>query len=415
MGWNSWDCFGTSVTEAEVLRNAAFMAEHLLPHGWNTIVVDVQWYEPTARAGGYNDGAPVVLDAWGRPLPAENRFPSAAGGAGFAPLARKIHDLGLRFGIHIMRGVPRRAVEARLPVLGTSVTAADIANRESVCEWNTDNFGIDHGQVGAQGYYDSLAELFVEWGVDYVKVDDMLGPFHDAEVRAFSRAIRGADREIVLSMSPGQMLSTEHADDLLRYSDVWRVSADLWDRWADLRAQFDRLAMWAPFTGNGHWADADMLPLGRIGIRAEEGPDRQSRLTADEAQTMITLWAMARSPLMFGGNLPDTSAETLRLLTNDAVLEVLNRSHNNRQVMRHENLIVWSADAPDGRAYAALFNTGDVELAMSVPLTSVVRSLTGIATDLWSGAPTGTVSSLEVTLAPHASALFAVEPSPHLR
>jgi hypothetical protein len=241
MGWNSWDCFGTSVTEAEVLRNAAFMAEHLLPHGWNTIVVDVQWYEPTARAGGYNDGAPVVLDAWGRPLPAENRFPSAAGGAGFAPLARKIHDLGLRFGIHIMRGVPRRAVEARLPVLGTSVTAADIANRESVCEWNTDNFGIDHGQVGAQGYYDSLAELFVEWGVDYVKVDDMLGPFHDAEVRAFSRAIRGADREIVLSMSPGQMLSTEHADDLLRYSDVWRVSADLWDRWADLRAQFDRL------------------------------------------------------------------------------------------------------------------------------------------------------------------------------
>ncbi|MEU8974026.1 hypothetical protein AB0D11_32995 [Streptomyces monashensis] len=133
MGWNSWDCYGPTVTEDEVLANAVFLRDRLLPHGWDTVVVDIQWYEPTARAHGYNPDAPLVLDAYGRQLPAPNRFPSAAGGAGFAPLARRVHELGLRFGLHIMRGIPRRAVTARLPVLGTEFTADQIADTGSVC------------------------------------------------------------------------------------------------------------------------------------------------------------------------------------------------------------------------------------------------------------------------------------------
>ena len=128
MGWNSWDCYGTTVTEAEVLANADFMAEHLLRHGWDTIVVDIQWYEPTARAGGYNAGAPLHLDDHGRPMPVERRFPSAAGGRGFGPLAARVHEMGLRFGLHIMRGIPREAVERDLPILGTSHTAAQVAD-----------------------------------------------------------------------------------------------------------------------------------------------------------------------------------------------------------------------------------------------------------------------------------------------
>ena len=415
MGWNSWDCFGTSVTEDELMRNAHFMAEKLLPYGWDTVVVDIQWYEPTARAGGYNVGAPVVLDEWGRPSPALNRFPSAADGAGFAPLARRIHDLGLRFGLHIMRGVPRRAVEAGMPVRGTRVTASDIADRTSTCDWNTDNYGIDHTRPGAQEYYDSLAELFSSWGVDYVKVDDMLGPFHQAEVAAFSHAIRGCGRDMVLSMSPGQMLSTGHADELLLHADLWRVSADLWDRWPDIRGQFDRLAMWAPFTGEGRWADADMLPLGRIGIRAEEGPDRLSRLTPDEARTMMTLWVIARSPLMFGGDLPHTPPGTLALMTNAAVLDILGSSYANRQIIRHENLVVWAADSLDGQSYVALFNIGETELETAVPVSSFTGQDAGEAIDLWSGARIGSVVAVAATLPPHGSALFAVRSSSDLR
>ena len=145
MGWNSWDCYGTTVTEAEVLANAEFMAEHLLPFGWDTVVVDIDWSDPTARSHGYNPSAPLELDEHGRLLPDPGRFPSAAGGAGFGPLAAKVHALGLRFGIHTMRGIPRLAVERDCPVLGgAGATAGEVADDTNVCEWNPDMLGLDH-------------------------------------------------------------------------------------------------------------------------------------------------------------------------------------------------------------------------------------------------------------------------------
>lgn len=110
MGWNSWDCYGAGVTEEALRENARFMAAHLLPYGWNTLVCDIQWYEPQAKGNEYNNFVPVCMDDYGRLLPAENRFPSAAGGKGFGPIADYCHSLGLRFGIHIMRGIPRQAV-----------------------------------------------------------------------------------------------------------------------------------------------------------------------------------------------------------------------------------------------------------------------------------------------------------------
>ena len=198
MGWNSWDCYGTSVTEEEVLANATFMAEHLLEFGWDTVVVDIAWYDPDARAGGYNGDPAVVLDAHGRQLPAPNRFPSAVHGRGFGPLAAAVHALGLKFGLHIMRGIPRRAVAERTPILGTAWTADEIADRDNVCSWNPDNFGLDHHHPGAQAYYDSQVEQFARWGVDFIKADDMLSPYHDAEIAAYARAIARSGREIVL-------------------------------------------------------------------------------------------------------------------------------------------------------------------------------------------------------------------------
>jgi alpha-galactosidase len=277
MGWNSWDCFGTTVTEAEVLANAQMMHDRLLPFGWDTVVVDIAWYDPTARSHGYNENAPIVLDEYGRQLPAPLRFPSAAGGAGFGPLAAKVRELGLKFGLHIMRGIPRRAVELDLPVFGTQWTAREIADPEHVCPWNPDNLGLNHDHPGAQAYYDAQVAQFAAWGVDFVKADDMLAPYHDREIAAYSRAIERSGRDIVLSLSPGTQLSTHHLDHLRANAQLWRVSDDLWDRWEDVHAQFARMARWAPFQQPGGWADADMLPLGHIGIRAERGDDRTSR------------------------------------------------------------------------------------------------------------------------------------------
>jgi alpha-galactosidase len=412
MGWNSWDCYGPSVTEGEVLANARFMAERLLPFGWDTVVVDIQWHEPTAHGGGYNADAPLHLDDFGRPLPAPNRFPSAANGAGFAPLAEQIHALGLRFGLHIMRGIPRMAVRRDLPVAGTDYTAAQVADQSSTCVWNSDNFGLDHDHPGAQAYYDSLFAQFAAWGVDFVKADDMLYPYHDREIAAFSRAMHGCGRPMVLSLSPGTMMSLEYARHLRENAQMWRVSDDLWDRWSDVRAQFGRMAMWAPLAGPGSWPDADMLPLGRIGIRAERGTDRVSRLTATEQRTLMTLWCIARSPLMFGGDLPSSDEETLALLTNPGVLALLSESTGNRQIIREDDLAVWTAERTDGSGrYVAAFNTGETPMDVKLAWASVgcAPGTGGQVIDLWDGEEVSVLGDgLAVSLPPHGTCLKLV-------
>src|SRR6185503_1705778 len=268
MGWNSWDAFGTAITEAQAREQADFMAARLLPHGWRILTVDIQWYEPGASGHSYRADAPLTMDEWGRLVPAPNRFPSSSNGAGFRPLADYVHAKGLQFGIHLMRGVPRLAVARKLPVKGSSVSAADIADRTSVCPWNPDMYGVDMTKPGAQEYYDSVFELVASWGVDFVKVDDISRPYHEheREIEAIRRAIDRTGRPIVLSLSPGETALTA-ADHVKRHANLWRISDDFWDNWPALVEQFERLRNWSPHRGEGHWPDADMLPLGVLGAR----------------------------------------------------------------------------------------------------------------------------------------------------
>jgi len=195
MGWNSWDSYGTTLTESELLDNARFMAGHLKDAGWDTLVIDIDWYDPTARAHGYNANAPLILDGYGRQLPDPERFPSAAGGKGFGPLAAAVHELGLKLGVHMMRGIPRLAVDRDLPVYGTDYTAKDVADLDHVCKWNPDNYGLNQSHPGAQAWYDAQLDLFASWGLDFLKVDDMQTPFHADEIAAYHRAIAKAEAE----------------------------------------------------------------------------------------------------------------------------------------------------------------------------------------------------------------------------
>ena len=391
MGWNSWDSFGTTVTEAEVLANAQFLAEHLLPFGWDTVVIDIDWSDPSARAHGYNDAAPLVMDEHGRLLPDPGRFPSAADGAGFAPLAEEIHALGLRLGIHVMRGIPRRALAANTPVLGTDLRAADIADPANSCEWNPHMVGIDHSVPGAGAYYDSVLALYASWGVDFLKVDDMLWPYQAAEIEAFSGSITRCGRPMRLSLSPGRDLSLTRLDHLREHATMWRICDDLWDRWEDVEANFARFARWAPHAGPAGWPDGDMLPLGRIGIRAERGEPRDSLLTTDEQITLLTLWVIARSPLMVGGDLPTSDPSTIALLSNVDVLAVHADSHGNGEVFREDPLVLWTADGPDGDQYVAAFNLGEEELPVALDSQDVglPAALDGEVVELWSGEAVG--------------------------
>ncbi|MBP2436525.1 glycoside hydrolase family 27 protein [Microbacterium amylolyticum] len=390
-----------------MIANAEFMAEHLLPFGWDTIVVDIQWYEPDAGTDGYRPVSDPVLDAWGRQLPAPERFPSAADGS-FRPLADRVHALGLKFGLHMMRGIPRKAVELGVPILGAEATAAQIADRNNLCPWNPDNFGINHPVPGAQAFYDSQLALFAEWGVDFVKLDDVLYPPPQwDEIEAYSRAIDRSGRPMVLSLSPGKHLSHEHLERLRQTSQMWRVSDDLWDEWPQLREMFQRAARWAPHQRPGAWGDADMLPLGRIGIRAHVGDDRLSRLTPAEQCTMLTLWCMMRSPLMFGGHLPDTPAHTLELLQNPRVLALL-ESDVSREAVRDGNLVIWTSDTGDERT-VAVFWLGDEQTTLEVNLADVGCASAESATDLWTGASVDAINgAITLELEPHGTRLVAL-------
>jgi hypothetical protein len=361
MGWNSWDAYGTTVTEAEVKANADFMARRLKRHGWQYVVVDIQWSEKNPKSHGYRPDADLAMDGYGRLVPAENRFPSAVGGRGFKPLADYVHALGLRFGIHIMRGIPRQAVRNNLPVLGTGRRAAEIADTQSVCPWNTDMYGVDMSKPGAREYYDSIVSMYAGWGVDFIKADDEARPLYREEVAALHRAIRKSGRAIVLSLSPGPA-RPEDAAFLAENAQMWRVSDDLWDQWGAVRHAFELLRPWARYTGPGSWPDADMLPLGHIGIRAERGNDRNSNLTPAEQRTLMTLWSIARSPLMFGGDLPTSPEAAISLITNDEVLAVNQKAANSRELRAAGGHVVWASDAVgSGDKYVAVFNVGETD------------------------------------------------------
>ena len=387
MGWNSWDCFGAAVNEEEVRENADYMAKNMKQYGWEYIVVDIQWYEPEAKSSAYNSFYPLCMDEFSRLVPAENRFPSSKNGNGFKPLADYVHSLGLKFGIHIMRGIPRQAVHKNTPIKGTTATAREVAHPNSICLWNTDMYGVNASKTGAQSYYDSILELYAEWGVDFLKVDDIARPYSSGEIELIQNAIKKTKREIVLSLSPGPA-PVEEAEHLKKYANMWRMTDDFWDTWAHLYPMFDKCKEWSDHVGEGHWPDADMLPLGHIGIKSVEHgvSDRWTRFSKDEQILMMTLWSIFRSPLMMGGHLPDNDKWTLDLLTNEEVLRVLKDSKNAKQLFRNGHFnthIAWTADDTDGSKYLALFNIGNIESDMEVSLVQLEVEGTYKARDLW--------------------------------
>jgi len=389
MGWNSWDCYGPTVVESEVKANADYMAAHLKASGWEYIVIDIRWYIENDKAHGYNEkDAVFVMDEYGRLLPSPVRFPSAANGAGFKPIGDYIHSKGLKFGIHIMRGIPKEAVRKNTTVLGTQVKASDIYNTDRLCNWLGDMYTVDYQKLGAQEYYNSLFELYASWGLDFVKLDDLSFPYHKEEIEMIRKAIDKTGRPIVLSTSPGETPLTD-ATHVMKNANMWRTVGDFWDSWTPLKEHFEVCNRWSPYIGNGHFPDADMLPMGRIGIRAENGDDRMTHFTKEEQYTMMTLFSIFRSPLMYGGDLPSMDPFTLSLLTNKEVLDVSRFSCNNRQLFRNKDLVGWIADdTKSGDKFLALFDAQD----QGAIIEDKAVSKSGVLS-FKSGVKTGTVSA----------------------
>lgn len=413
MGWNSWDCYGPTVTEAEVKANADYMANHLKQYGWEYIVVDIRWFVENDKAGGYNQTDPrYVMDEYGRYHPAVNRFPSAANGTGFKALADYIHSKGLKFGIHIMRGIPKEAVNKKLPVKGTRVTADNIYTTELQCKWLKDNYTIVAAKEGAQEYYNSIIELYASWGVDFIKVDDLSRPYHEAEIELIRKAIDKTGRPIVLSTSPGET-PFARADHIAGHANMWRMVDDVWDTWSHITHLIKVAEQWYPYIKPGTWPDCDMIPLGRIAIRGERGTDRQSRLTKEQQYSLMTFFIIFRSPLMFGGDLPSLDPFTQSLLTNKAALTIHREGTAVKQLYQKDGKVAITSYNPrSGEHYLALFNLSNDKEAKEV---GVSLSDLGIkkkvkVTDVWSGKSLGKMKEkISVQLAAYSCALYRLK------
>lgn len=413
MGWNSWDCYGPTVTEQEVKANADYMSANLKKYGWQYIVVDIRWFVENDKAGGYNQTDPrYVMDEYGRYQPAVNRFPSAANGQGFKTLADYVHSKGLKFGIHIMRGIPVQAVVKKLPIKGASVTADQVYTTEMQCPWLRDNYTIVATKPGAQEYYNSIMDLYASWGVDFIKVDDLSRPYHQPEIELIRNAIDRTGRPIVLSTSPGAT-PIGKAEHVKEHANMWRMVDDVWDTWPHITNLIKVAEKWYPYIQPGTWPDCDMIPLGRISIRGERGKDRQSRLTHDEQYSLMTFFTIFRSPLMFGGDMPSLDPFTQSLLTNKAVLKMHNESTDVKQLFQQDGKVAVTSWNPKTKErYLAVFNLSDSKepVEVSVDLTELGINKKCKAKNMWTGKSAGKFKkSFSVRLPAHASGLYVIK------
>jgi alpha-galactosidase len=425
MGFNSYDCLSYSATEDEMKAIADTMAKKYQNYGWEYVCIDWCWSYPGMSGSHPNqtwnnnvDGNPtastrLTMDAYGRLMPDTVRHPSSKGAQGFKPLADYIHAKGLKFGIHIMRGIPRQAVYANTPIYGSSYRAGDAANKNENCAWLNQMYGLNFNSPAARAYLSSIFSMYAAWGVDYIKIDDLMNSNVNPRtsfktyIQAYREAIDSTHRPMVFSTSPG---ATPIGDSVFirTYANQWRMADDLWDNWSSLNNMIDLCSRWYPNIGPGHFPDADMIPIGYLSQRGPVGSPRWSGLTGVEQRCMMTVWCIARSPLIWGGDVRKNRAAEDSLMTNPEVIEANQRTKNNRTRTATSAQQIWTADHADSAQvkYVAFINRSSSTATMSINLATLGLSSCTVR-DCWARQNIDTVSgSFSRSIPGHGAGLF---------
>jgi len=416
MGWNSWDNFGLDITEKEFKDQVDYIAVNLQQYQY--ITIDAGWYASCLSADKESDcyhgnlvKYPTSTDAYGRWIPAASKFPSAKNGS-FKNLADYVHSKGLKFGLHIQRGIPWDAIEKNKPILGTKYHAKDIANTADVCLWWDATTGVDMTKLGAQEYYNSCYKQYADWGVDFVKVDDMSSPYYADEITAVRKAIEASGRNMIYSLSPGGTPTTARWH-VINNSDMWRISDDFWDTWPQLKQQFEHADQWMKYQSEGHWADLDMIPIGIVGLRSDDAGTggRRSRFSEDELYTLMTLWCMFKSPLILGGDVTQLTDFETRLVTNKILLDIDQNSKNRKRVFSGENSdYIMRSESEDGKKkFVAFFNLSDTSKNISCEISKLKLPRNFAITDVWDTKTITASDELRVKVNAHGVRLFMIQ------
>jgi len=376
MGWNSFDSYGVYLHEKAAYENLEAMAEKLKPHGYEYFVIDNGWFgEYTLQEGtiypAEKHAHDIRINECGHFLSSKVYFPN-----GLKPIADRAHELGLKFGVHLMRGIPRKAYEQNLPIKGTKYTARDIVDTDPKenCKWCHYCYAVDMDKPGAQEWYDGLIQHIADMGVDMIKYDDIVP--HPDEVEAVAKAIAKTGKPILLSLSPGGDVDPE-AIAFFRLGNMLRVTKDVWDEQHYIDECFKAWRKWQGKEQPGFWIDMDMIPFGQLQLMsppstnpkktvmdkgdvalAGKGVKRWCQLTKPQMKTFITMRALAASPLMMGGDLPTLDDFSLMLITDPEMLACNQNGVMGSMVLEKDGLETWKVDKKgvEGEGWIGIFN-----------------------------------------------------------
>ncbi len=327
LGWNSFDSYRSDLRADQALQMIDIMANEYLPYGYEYFVMDAGWYvtkNPLKHKG-------MGLESFGMCVVNPERFPN-----GIKVLINHAHKKGLKFGVWMMRGISKEAVRQNLPIPGTKYFSRDIADTTSTCVWSDMNYGVDMTKPGAQAYYNVIIDTLASWGIDFIKVDDVVP--NPLEIIAIANAIERRKHKIIFSLSPGDVHYAAHLPYYKR-SNMLRITRDIWDNPLSIEKGFFAWEKFQGISGPGFWPDLDMIPFGRLDVNNEN--TRKSNFNEHQMKTFITQRAMAASPLIIGGDLLTMDDFSKSLLTNRAMLACNQNGVMGVNVYRAGNVDVW--------------------------------------------------------------------------
>jgi len=360
LGWNSFDSYGINIYEEVAMKEIDAFIEKFAPYGYEYFVIDNGWFaSPKSEMyKGYlmpvadkTIPTEVSTDEYGIPAPSKQFFPN-----GLKPMADKLHAKGLKFGVHLMRGIPRVAVEKDLPIKGTNYSAKDIYTIFDDCTWCIFMHGVDMTKPGSQEYYNSVFKQFADWDIDFVKVDNVTQ--FPAEIEGYVKAIEQCGRPMILSLSAG---GTSNIDYLGTYkkTNMVRTTPDIWDNQIAIERSFESMRKWQGLEQPGFWPDLDMIPFGELCILRRPEVENKSpnksqeelmgkmhhwcKFTEPQKETFITQRAIAASPIMIGGSMITMDEHSYKLLTHPEMLACVKNGVHGKLFHVENNIELWSA------------------------------------------------------------------------
>jgi len=439
LGWNSFDSYGITIYEEVAMKEIDAFIEKFAPHGYEYFVIDNGWFASpeTKMYEGYimatadkPNPSEVSVDANGIPVASPKFFPN-----GFKPMVDKLHAKGLKFGVHLMRGIPRIAVEKNLPIKGTNYSAKDIYTTTDDCGWCKFMHGVDMTKPGSQEYYNSVFKQFAEWGIDFVKVDDVAS--FPAEIEGYVQAIAQCGRPMILSLSPGGDANVKYLDSYKKTNMV-RTTPDIWDEQIALERSFESMRKWQGIEQPGFWPDLDMIPFGELCIlrraEVEERDPNKSleefmgrmhhwcKFTEDQKETFITQRAIAASPIMIGGSMISMDEHSIKLLTDAEMLACVKNGVHGKLIYEGNAIELWSAPLANTEkqgfqefvykeGWVAIFNRSDKEqsVAMNWETLKFLPEGTYAFKDIWGNQSVSNYqkgNKLSLTIKPHGVVFF---------